>query len=535
MIDSALHVARKVKEKYPASQLPDMYLGSIYYLNFADSRRLALDSAQAIFTRILLNKPHYGPAHNGLASVIRSRRIPFQENYDAIQSRLKNFLLINPETFHQVFPNISDYPGRTVQAMVWNQLYTATVYFPFLAKQGESFRIPPLHHDLAIAMKSPSFRFMTTFDNRQWMDIRGVGSGAAGIEYVEKGAFGERNVLLHEYVHLFHGTVLTDEENRKIRALYYKAMEEGRTLDYYSQNNESEYFAQTYPAYFEAVKVHPLDFKSMNTRSDLQRKDPEMFSFIHKLVSKERAYQAGDHKAMASNWAQVYLNLSQKAPSNDAAIRYVDTALQYDRQYLPAYIRMAALKKQQNNVEEAASWLDRARKIDPNYAPVYTAMANLLALTVAQQAERLHKAISLETDYQELASVHRQLRELYFRNGQTEEAIKAAEAYVSKAATISTYLRDRRDDALVFAASQRAKKGDATQLSVLSKIVAQKPQHFEYRNQYADALAANGQYETAIATLESAQRILTASGTPRQDFDQRIKAYRQKLEETRKR
>jgi hypothetical protein len=90
---------------------------------------------------------------------------------------------------------------------------------------------------------------MTTFDNRQWMDIRGVGSGAAAIEYVERGAFLERNVILHEYVHLFHGRVLTDAENRKIRSLYYQAMKEKRTLDYYSQNNESEYFAQTYPAY----------------------------------------------------------------------------------------------------------------------------------------------------------------------------------------------------------------------------------------------------------------------------------------------
>ena len=125
--------------------------------------------------------------------------------------------------------------------MVWGSLHSAKAYLPFLVKQKKTFVIPPLHVDLATAMDDKSFRERTTFDNRQWMDIRGVGSGAAGIEYVERGAHWERNVLLHEFVHLFHFTVFTDEEKRKVRQLFYNAKARGLTLDYYSANNDQEH------------------------------------------------------------------------------------------------------------------------------------------------------------------------------------------------------------------------------------------------------------------------------------------------------
>src|SRR5690606_15111058 len=203
---------------------------------------------------------------------------PFLSTYEEKIKAYRNPKIDNMQDFLQVFPDVAYYPGNVAKGMAWNQLYTAVVYFPFLVKQHRDFVIPPLNEDLAIAMKAPYFCFITSFDNRQWMDIRGVGSGVASIEYTERGAFEERNVLFHEYVHLFHGRVLTDEQNRKIKALYYKAMVNGLTLDYYSQNNESEYLAQTYPAYFEEVKVHPLDFKSMNTTADLKTKDPEMYA-----------------------------------------------------------------------------------------------------------------------------------------------------------------------------------------------------------------------------------------------------------------
>ncbi|MBB2150581.1 tetratricopeptide repeat protein [Pedobacter gandavensis] len=550
-ISAAIETTRTIEKQYPASVLPGMHRASIYYIAFDMDRKTRLDSAENIFRNILLRKKHYGPAHNGLSAVIKSKRIPYLAVYDSISNTLNTTKISDMANFQKVFPDVNYYPGETVKAMAWNQLFTAVVYFPFLSKQGESFRIPPLHKDLAVTMNAPYFRYMTTFDNRQWMDIRGVGSGAAAIEYVERGAFLERNVILHEYVHLFHGRVLTDAENRKIRALYYQAMKEKRTLDYYSQNNESEYFAQTYPAYFEPVKVHPLDFKSMNTTSDLKTKDPDMYEFLDQLVKKEKAYLAGDQQVMASNWAEVYLNMSKDSRRNNLRLTtsYLDTALVYDPLYLPAYLYAAQLKTEKKDFKGAEAWIKKAEAVNAKYAPIYTAYANLYAArfaaaeidqqtAVQQQAFYLNKAFRLEDDYQELAAINLSLAEMYKKNGMIAEAISTAAEYGKTGATVSTYLRDRRDDAVAYAAVLRSGLGYAAEpVAILKGLVEQKPQNFEYRNKYADALAMNQQYETAIFTLKEAQAILVASGNARTDYNLRIadfyaeKGDREKAEE----
>lgn len=541
-INDAIAVTRDVEKQYPKSVLPKMHRAAIYYIAFDMDRKMRLDSAEAIFSKILSVKKHYGPAHNGLSAVIKSKRIPYLAAYDSISNRLATTKITDMENFTKVFPDVSYYPGDMVKAMVWNQLFTSVVYFPFLSKQDNAFRIPPLHQDLAITMKSPSFRYMTTFDNRQWMDIRGVGSGAAAIEYVEKGAFQERNVILHEYVHLFHGRVLTDAECRKIRALYYNAMKEKRTLDYYSQNNEHEYLAQTYPAYYEPVKVHPQDFKSMNTTNDLKTRDPEMYAFLDLLTKKESAYLAGDKQAMASNWSQVYLNMSDKLVSSDLtkAALYLDTALVYDNKYLPAYLAYSQVKIKQKDLKGAEEWLKKAEAVDVKYAPIYAYYADLaeaknkangvdVKAAVLEQAGFLKKSIELEDDFQELASLNIQLRELYKNYGMIGDAIVTANTYGKNGAGVSTYLRDRKDDANAFAASLNSGLGDKTSAKVLGALVLQKPQNFEYRNLYADALANNGEYQSAINTVKEAQRILAASGNGRSDYSLRIAEFYQAL------
>ena len=534
-IEKAIIITREVQRKYPQSVLPLMHRGSIYYIAFDMDRKARLDSAVAIFRSVLERKKHYGPAHNGLSAAIKSQRIPYLTMYDSINNILDNTRISDMENFEKVFPDVTYYPGDKVKSMAWNQLFTAVVYFPFLSKQNNSFAIPPLHIDLSIAMKSSFFKFGTTFDNRQWMDIRGVGSGAAAIEYVERGAYLERNVILHEYVHLFHGRVLTDDQNRKIRALYYNAMKEKRTLDYYSQNNESEYFAQTYPAYFEPVKVHPLDFKSMNTTSDLKTKDPGMYKFLDELITNEKAYLAGNKKVMASNWAQVYLNLSSRAKFQNKVRAYqlLDTALQYDSKYLPAILAYAQMNVDDAQFDKATEWLQKAGQINHDYAPLYVAYSRLEAArfekgltdqksTIKLQADYLKKAGYLEKDYQELAGINQRLRELYKANGLILESMQTAREYQKNGSVISTYLRDRIDDAVAFEAVLKTEAGIADAEETLKKLVEQKPQNYEYRNYYADALSNNQKFGKAIQTIEEAQAILTAAGNARPDYTLRI-------------
>jgi tetratricopeptide (TPR) repeat protein len=134
------------------------------------------------------------------------------------------------------------------------------------------------------------------------------------------------------------------------------------------------------------------------------------------------------------------------------------------------------------------------------------------------QADLYKQALKVETDYQEIASLSIQYREMYRRNGMIRESIEVADAYSKSGAVISTYLRDRRDDAIAYAAHMRAVLGNSSPVTTLQKLVEQKPQNFEYRNLYADALTAHAKYQAAIATIREAQRILAASGNARPDY-----------------
>ncbi len=526
-LEVAVEKAKAVQRQYPESVLPAMLEASTYYMAFNSDIENRLDSAREKFSLILKKKPHYGPAHNGLAATIKQQQISYLAAYDSLQSIVENAEIADPENFEHVFPDINYYPGRQVRNMVRAQLYESTVYFPFLAKQNLTFKLPPLHRDLATAMGSNYFRQATTFDNRQWMDIRGVGSGATGIEYIIRGAFLERNVTLHEYVHLYHGRVFTDEENRRVRALYYNAMEQDRTLDYYSSNNESEYLAQTYPAYFETVKVHPLNHKSINTRGDLMQKDPELYDFLDSLVSRQKQYLAGDSTVMQSNWAQVYLNLAAQEEDAKKQLSYIDSAFMHDARYKPAFIAKSMTKLKQERHSEALSIIEQAIAIDSTYAPYFLQKARILeAAAIFHQEENFtaqlkayQKSIELERDYAEIARNYIQFREFYLRHAMPLEAIALAELYQREGATVSTYLRDRRDEATAFAAYHRALLGESSAIDQLKRLSEHKPQHYEIRRMHVEALLKDNQYEAALKNISEVQKIINAAGGAYPVFD----------------
>lgn len=523
----AISIARDVENQYPQSVIAPLFRASTYYL-LQES-----DSAEQLFLHILEKKPNYGPAHNGLAALIKQRRFPYLQYSDSVEKRIKQTRIQDKDLFFKIFPDLAFYPGERVSKMVYQQLYTGIVYLPFLEKLQRKFVIPPLHTDLAEAMGNLYFRGGTTFDNRQWMDIRGVGSGATGIEYVERGAHLERNVTLHEYVHLFHGSIFTDDELREVRKRYYYAMENGCTLDYYGANNEFEYLAQAFPAYFIPIKVHPLNHKSMNTQSDLKSKDPLMYAFVEKLVNKHKEYLDGNTQAMAPNWANVYLQLARQAGrwgSPEKQNQHLKTAWDWDSTYIPVYLGYAQTYMDRFQFDSAKTWLDKALDVNPSYAPTYQKLAQWEnsrfergaieeLQTVKAQKSHYGKASKLESDIGLLASLNREIRQFYRSYGLISEAIETADTYVASAPSISTYLRDSKDAAAAFAFEQKGLLGYAEESLVFFKeLVAQKPQNYRHRLQYARILTRNGKTKQALEVLEEGNRILSASGNTNSDY-----------------
>ncbi|MGH7477138.1 MAG: hypothetical protein ACRELD_12770, partial [Longimicrobiales bacterium] len=140
-----------------------------------------------------------------------------------------------------------------------------------------------------------------------------------------------------------------------------------------------------------------------------------------------------------------------------------------------------------------------------------------------QQVLSYRRALALERDLAERARLNARLRELLRESARLPDAIAVAEEYVASAPMLSTYLRDRRDEAAAFAHALRAEAGGAeATLGFFRDLVARKPQAYEHRVQLADALMMAGRHAEAIDVLEQAQRILRAGGSGRTDFDVRI-------------
>lgn len=527
----AIERTRQIERQYPESLLPALTRGSIFYMAYPMPRAERLDSAQATFLALLHRKKNYGPAHNGLAAVIKQRQLEYVANYDSLEAAIAAEPLPADSPFTRVFKDLAYFPGDRVERMARQQLGPSLAYLPFLARLGFTYTVPPLHRDLTDALNNPFFRTGTTFDNRQWMDIRGAGGNhaAASIEYVERGSHQERVVLLHEYVHQWHGAVLTDSEVRRIRELYHLAMANSRTLDYYASNNESEFFAQSYEAYLTPVKVHPLNHKAMNTRSDLIAKDPELFAFLDTLITRNRVQLAGDTMAMRSNWAHVYAMLARRNRRNvPLAQAQLDSAFRFDARYVPAHLEQAALYQAQNRWAEADAAITRALSIDSAYAPAYAARAVLAtAIANADRAvpplepvmQSYRAALLREKDLAERARLNQTMRTLYADYAMINEAIAIADEYVKTAPTPSTYLRDRRNEAAAFAADLRSRIGKAREVTTFfMDYVAQNPQNYEARALAAQALLRAGRAEDAEKMVADGQRILAANRQARADY-----------------
>jgi Flp pilus assembly protein TadD len=535
-IKKGLGFGYRIRKKYPESRFPTLFLASHFY-NLAEIDKVNLDSSLHYFQETLHITPNFGGAHNGIAAVIKKKQFSYLSDNEQIEITLSEISI--PEkwqsVFREVFPDMVQYPSNRVEKMVWSQLFASKAYLPMLNELERKFVIPPLHVDLATAMHEPWFKTGVVFDNRQWMDIRGVGSGATGIEYVERGAHFERNVTLHEFAHLFHFTVLTDSETRRIRQLYFEAMRDGKTIDYYSANNEAEYFAQAYTAYFSKKRIHPQNHKSMNTATNLEQKNPEMYAFVDSLVQKSKRFLSGEESVLNDNWAQTFVAKAQEEINKEVTSidgnfstinlrkveRYLKKALSYAPDYLPAKLEMIQLVAE-DRLSIAIDLLDQFIVQYPSYAPAYLIRSELIQeqfergvfkekVAIVLIERNLKKAYELEIDWQLKYENHFGLMYFYKKNSMIVESVESAESYADLISNFGFIpdLATTRENAIAYSNWQRGKMGETEKsLKALSELVAKYPTNIDFRQKYAEVLTANQNPKLAIETLEEGLRFV---------------------------
>ncbi len=540
LIQKKYGMARKltetVREKYPLSVLPMLYKASSFYMEHLDPIQNKdlnyildknLDSAEQLFSNILTLIPHYGPAHNGIAAVIKERSLPLLYFFDS----LNRVIAQEPkerETFSKVvIPELTNYPEFT-QKIILRQFYAAKAFLPILAKGGYNFHIMPLHHTLAQTFKDPYFNQSSTFDHRQWMDIRGVGSGAVGIEYVQKGAYFERNVLLHEFMHLVHATLITESDRRKIRKLYFSAIKKGNVLDYYAAANEDEYFAQIYPAYFSNEAVQPMDFKSYNTIAKLKSKDPEAYHFIDSLVKATQEYALGAQNIFKDEWCELYIHKVaamdvRSSSGKKLAFSYLDTASNWNKDYVPLLLAKADLSIKTGELELAEIAIKRAKNLNPSFSGIFiknyalnkalgeTGLLDYNSSYTLQRSDLL-KAISLESDPVILTEYIMALSQFYVSNAQIPEAIATLRPLSEYTDHGSSYQKEERNRSISNLALLKASLGYDDLASELKKIYSENTQDYSMVLLYAEFLYRTKKVDQAIQILEKGFEEQSVSG-----------------------
>src|SRR5690606_24012437 len=87
-VTAAIERSRAMESRFNGNVLPAMLRGSAYYMAYNMDRGDRLDSAQATFEAILAAKPNYGPAHNGLAAVIKQRHFSVLAAFDSLEREI---------------------------------------------------------------------------------------------------------------------------------------------------------------------------------------------------------------------------------------------------------------------------------------------------------------------------------------------------------------------------------------------------------------------------------------------------------------
>ncbi|MDJ0973379.1 MAG: tetratricopeptide repeat protein [Planctomycetota bacterium] len=193
---------------------------------------------------------------------------------------------------HRDVPELSTYILNWKDLPDWAREVIEISVAPAHKWMGELIRYRGTHEILMLddsLHDAPTRRNLTTmrtFDGRLYAHLRGVGGEAAatGIEKLRGAAEFAFNTFAHEFAHQLLRQAFSRELRKRVEALYVKARNEGRCLDYYAAANVDEYFAQGYEALVSLRKRGCLRDTARHTRAELIERDPALFALLIEVL-----------------------------------------------------------------------------------------------------------------------------------------------------------------------------------------------------------------------------------------------------------
>ncbi|HVF91128.1 MAG TPA: tetratricopeptide repeat protein, partial [Blastocatellia bacterium] len=193
----------------------------------------------------------------------------------------------------EIFPNYKSLTRRQ-QIVIDRAVAPLARFLPKLAQSGARHYLLMFDERVSEVRGLGDVAAEKTFDGRNYASIRGVGGlvTVSGIEYIETTARGGFHTIAHEFAHQVHMTALDKEDVKLVRALYDKAVREGRALDYYAATNEFEYFAQGYEAFISNQKRPSAGVTARHTDRELAARDPELHNLLLRITGYWRSKRA---------------------------------------------------------------------------------------------------------------------------------------------------------------------------------------------------------------------------------------------------
>jgi len=255
------------------------------------------DTALSWFSKVLEVNPDYGLAHYGICQILLRIKDRANVKFDEIEKAFASRYAKEPPYMKDVFINYEQL-DNDLQKILCISVEPLRNYLKALRIAGATFYITPFHRLLWQAPYNEGLKGQRTFDLRLWDDVKGNGGfhATSGEDWERDVKYLRFNVVAHEFAHQVH-PFLSKKHREEIKWLFLKAKKERKTLDFYADFNEWEYFAVGVEAYVSEEKLADQKIGYGHTRSELMEKDPDLYYFIESLGNLE-SYEESEIQAM---------------------------------------------------------------------------------------------------------------------------------------------------------------------------------------------------------------------------------------------
>jgi tetratricopeptide (TPR) repeat protein len=258
------------------------------------------DEALYWYFQVLDINPDYGLAHYGVCQTLLRIKDKINVRFDEIEKAFAFKDTPDPPHMKDVFINYEQL-DRDLKKILRFSVQPLKNYLKTLRIAGATFYLTPFHKLLWETPYNERLKGRRTFDLRLWDDVKGNGGfhATSGEDWERDVKYLRFNVVAHEFAHQVH-PFLSKKHREEIKWLFLKAKKERRTLDFYADFNEWEYFAVGIEAYVSDEKLADQKIGYGHTQRELLEKDPDLYYFIESLGNLE-SYEESEILAAVTN------------------------------------------------------------------------------------------------------------------------------------------------------------------------------------------------------------------------------------------